>query len=912
MRLTSGMVFGLLTLIGAGQASAQTRIVTGRVTDSLTSEAVTSGQVSVLGTTVAATVKDDGTFTVAVPARDVTLSVRSIGFKRRDVSVPVSQNAVQVTLQRDYFQLEAIVVTGQATGIERKNLAHAVATVSADQLVKAPTASVEEALQGKLAGAQILSNTGAPGGGQRVRLRGVTSIIGSSTPLYVVDGVIISDVSISPGINLITRASGSAGIATGDRGTISQENPVDRVADINPNEIENVEVLKGAAASAIYGSKASNGVIIITTKRGRNGAPQFSVTQRVGTSRLANRIGYRTFTSLKDAARAFGATAGDTISGTPGAPGVGWTPGYTPYDFEDMLYNEKPAGYETSISVNGGTDNTRYFASGLAKHEGGVVHNTYAEKQSLRLNLDQQAGSRVSFQANTEVVRTESDRGLTGNDNSGTAYGFVIHKTPNFFDMRATCPDNTKQAFCDGGIYTQDPYSNSNALQTASLFKNRETVWRAITSGRVQLDAIQTPQHTLRFSGTGGADVFTQKNVVISPPELFFEPTDGFAGTYGLSFSQNLNLNLSGNAVHTFKPSGGSFTATTQFGVQVETRDLNVSRSVAQNLLGGVMSIQAGTSKVASEDHQRAEDFGLFAQEEFLTLQDRLLFTLGVRADQSSNNGDPTKVFYYPKSSLSYRMPKFVGPVDELKLRLAFGQSGNQPIYGAKFTTLTTGNIGPLGGFQTAAAAGDPIIVPERQRELEGGFDATLFGSRANVEFTVYEKRISDLILNQQLAPSTGFTSQQINGGVLRTRGLETSLSLVGIQSATVQWSTRFNFALSRAKIVELPVPGFVIGAFQTGAFRIDTTTHYVLPGSRQVVDASSPTTLWGNDTLPGANAGTVVINPHPIGQMTPKFTLGMSNDVTYKAVKLYWLWDWQDGGMLGAGAFRHNEISRD
>ncbi len=902
MRSKSGLLAAVLLVMGLAQASAQTRIVTGKVSDSLSNELVTSGQVSVQGTTISSTVKDDGTFTIAVPARDVVLQVRSIGYKRRDVPVTAAQNSIQVNLERDYFQLEAIVVTGQATGIERKNLANAVASVTAEQITKAPVASVEEALQGKMAGAQILQNSGAPGGGNRVRLRGVTSILGATNPLYVVDGVIISDAAIASGTNFVSKASSST------LTSLSQDNPVNRVADLNPNEIENVEVLKGAAASAIYGSKASNGVIIITTKRGRVGAPQFQINQKFGTSRLSNRIGSRYFRTLAEAQSAF--TQG--VVATGGA-GLGWTAGYTPFDFEDELYNEKPFNYETSLSVNGGTENTKYFASGLVKHDGGVVHNTYDEKEALRLNLDQTVSSRVSFRANTEVLRTENDRGLTGNDNTGTAYGFVIHKTPNFYDMRATCPDGSRQAFCDGGVYPTNPYSNSNALQTASLFKNKEQVWRMLAGGSVTVDAIQSAQHTLRLSATGGADVFTQKNVVVSPPELFFEPTDGFSGTYGLGFAQNLNMNINANAVHTFKPSSAAFAATTQFGVQYETRDLNISRQFAQNLLGGVLSLQAGTSLQGEEVRERVEDFGFFGQEEFLTLGEKLLLTVGVRGDQSSNNGDTQKLFYYPKAAASYRLLKVFPQVDELKLRAAYGQSGNQPVYGAKFSNLTTTQIGPQGGFQTSNTFGATNIRPERQREIEGGFDATFAGSRANLEFTVYEKRINDLLLNRGVPSSLGYTTIQVNGGVLRTRGLEMSLNLVGIQTPTTTWSTRFNFAKSKSRVLGLPVPAFPISTLQTGAFRIDTATGYIVPGLGTVVDASGITTLWGNDTLPGSMAGpvTLISGGRPIGDITPKFTLSMANDVSYRALKVYWLWDWQNGGMLASGAWRHNEISR-
>ncbi|MBI4420189.1 MAG: SusC/RagA family TonB-linked outer membrane protein, partial [Gemmatimonadetes bacterium] len=766
-----------LFLLAAGHVSAQTRIVTGRVVDSLSGEPITSGQVQVLGTTVTGTVKDDGTFTVAVPVRDVTISIRSIGYKRREVAAPASSSTVQATLERDYFQLEAIVVTGQATGIERRNLANAVSTVTAEDLVKSPTGSIEQALQGKMAGAQILQTSGAPGGGMRVRLRGVTSILGEAQPLYVVDGVIISDVAISPGTNIVSRASG--GLANQGRDAGQQESPINRVADLNPNEIESVEVLKGAAASAIYGSKASNGVIIITTKRGRVGAPQFSVTQRLGIpDQSYHGVGYRILPDSASARNDWGTLADQY-----------WRPNYTPYNHEDYIYNHHPLSYETAASVSGGTETTRYFASGLVKHEGGVITNTFADKQSLRLNLDQAVGSRLSFSANTQVIRNESDRGLTGNDNAGTSYGMTVNKTPNFIDLRQR-PD---------GSWPINPFASSNFLHTASLFKANETVWRVLTSGRAQLDAIATPQHTLRFLANGGADVFTQKDVVISPPELQYEDDDGLLGTYSLTFSQNLNLNVNANAVHTFKPTSGAFSASTSFGVQYETRDLSTSRSVARNLLGGVMAVTAGTQILAAEDHTRVEDFGIFAQEEFLTLGEKLLLTVGGRADQSSNNGDPTKLFFYPKASASYRLTSMPGPIDELKLRAAFGQSGNQPRYGQKFTQLSSGVIGGLGGFQVGTEAGASDLHPERQREIEGGFDATLFGSRANLEVTAYEKKITDLITRRALVPTTGFSFENFNGGTLRTRGLEVSLNLVPVQKATSTWNTRFNFALTRS-----------------------------------------------------------------------------------------------------------------
>src|SRR6185503_14937970 len=335
----------------------------------------------------------------------------------------------------DYFQLEAIVVTGAATGVERKNLANAVATVNAAQMATVPTATVEQAINGKLAGADIQTRSGAPGGGVTVRLRGVTSLTGAYTPLYVVDGVVLSDVAVPPGLNPITLSSTGTAIGT------TAENPVNRVADLVPENIENVEVLKGASASAIYGSRASNGVILITTKRGRVGAPQFNLTQRFGYFQLTHRTTSRQFTSLADAQTAFPGTTATTYG--DGA--------FHDHDLE--LSGNSPLSYETSCNVNGGTENTRYFASSTIKHDGGIVIGTYYDKQSLRLNLDQNAGSRVTMSFSNELTHTQSGRGLFGNDNDGTSFYYVLPYTPSFVDLRATCPDGSRQSQCKGGVY---------------------------------------------------------------------------------------------------------------------------------------------------------------------------------------------------------------------------------------------------------------------------------------------------------------------------------------------------------------------------------------------------------------------------------------------------------------------------
>jgi TonB-dependent starch-binding outer membrane protein SusC len=529
--------------------------------------------------------------------------------------------------------------------------------------------------------------------------------------------------------------------------------------------------------------------------------------------------------------------------------------------------------------MSGGTETTQYHASALVKHEGGIISNTFADKRSLRLNLDQTATSRVKLAVGAELINTTGDKGLTINENNNSSLYASLANTPSFFDMRATCPDGTRQAQCTGGVYA-NPYVSSNALQTAAQLKNRENVWRLIATGRVSVDAVTTPRHSLRLIANGGSDFFSQENEVFSPPNLLFEPLDGLLGTSVASNSSNLNYNLNANAVYTYRTAGGS-SFTTQFGTQYETRELKIHRTLAANLVGGLQLITSGTTVVVDADHQYVKDFGFFAQEEFLTMGERLLLTLGLRADQSSNNGDPDKLFYYPKASVSYRIPSLArGVIDELKLRAAYGESGNQPLYGQKYTELRGLNVGgvPASLIQTSAA--DVNIVPERQREIEAGLDATLFKGRGRLEVTGYQKRITDLLLGRGLAPSFGFTSEFVSGGVLRTRGLELTISGVPIQSRNFQWTPRLSFHSYRSKIVELPVPKFGGCGFGGGSVRIE--------------EGRSPTQVFGDDSLPD---GTHVCQA--IGDLSPDYTLQLSNDLRYKSVSLSFLWDRQKGGLL-------------
>jgi TonB-linked SusC/RagA family outer membrane protein len=839
--------------LGVRRARAQAHVITGRVTSAQTGSPIASASVSVLGTVIVAQTNEGGEYSLAAPVGAANLLVKAVGYKRRRISVSADQSTADVSLEQDVFNLEAVVVTGQATAIARQNLANAVATVTPEQLSRAPTPTVESALQGKIPGALVEANSGAPGGGAQIRLRGISTINGAVAPLIVVDGLVISNDAISSNLNAVTNAAGGGNAS-------NQDDPVNRFADLNPADIANVEVLKGASAAAIYGSEAANGVIIITTKRGRAGRPQFTLTQRFGQFRVASKLGQRRFTDSADAVSAFGDSAfvGQLCAG--GCPF---------YDFEQELYGQHSMSFETDGSVSGGTAQTSYYVSGLVKRDGGIAPNTGYEKQSVRANLDQLLGSRFQLSMGTQVIHSLANRGISNNDNSGTSTYMVLPFTPSFLNLE---PVN--------GVYPYNPFpgNGSNPLQTFAFLKNAEDLWRVLGTAKLTADVIQTGPNQLRFSLSGGVDYFSMRNDILSPATLNYEDADGQPGTVVLGKSSDTRLNLLGSAIYTYAPASGRFSATTSAGFQYQTQEQNVSNTVGRSILAGQQNVNQASSITVNQNETPVRSLGMYGQEEFLSLDQRLLVTVGVRADRSSVNGDTRKLYFFPKGAASYRFVSPFSGLSEVKVRAAVGQTGNPPLFGQKFTSEGSGTIGGLFGTTVGVNAGATDIKPERQTEIEGGFDATLANERATLSFTYYNKTITDLLLVARVAPSTGRTNRIFNGGKLRNIGQEAALAVSPLQGANLNWIVRATFSRNRSKVVELPVPAFNTGGFATslGAFRIEQ-------GKSATQIVGTPLDAQGNPTV--------------VGDQEPDFRMAFSSDLKWSAWSLGFLWDWKKGG---------------
>lgn len=851
-RLFLALTFLLAFLLNATSLAAQERVLTGTVIDGETGQRVPFAQVVIPGTAIGTATDDNGVFRLdGVPSEPFTLQVQRLGFRTREMTVPPSEDNVEVVLAFDYLQAEEIVVTGRATTTERRNAAISVATVSATEIQRVPAQTIEKALQGKVAGADIQANSGAPGGGIQVDLRGVSSIIGASEPLYVVDGVIVSNVAIPNNQIVVTEAN------VGSNTSPLQTDQVNRIADVNPNDIERIEILKGSAASTIYGSKASNGVILITTKSGQPGPTRVDLTQRFGVFDLSEKLDYRSFQGepVEEVVRVFGEAAR-----APFLQGRF-------FDHEEELAGRNDLSAETILSLSGGDENTTFFASGLIKNDEGVVINTGYEKQSIRLNLEQLLGDRWEVGVSTNILHSEAQRGLFNNDNFLITPYFALPFIPRFYDLDQR-PDGTFPPPLPGGA------SPSNPLQTFELMQNEEDVWRLLGAADLTVDVWSNDAQTLQLVSNGGLDWFRQKNDLLFPPELFFEPSDGQSGTSLLTEGDNLNLNGSVNLVHEYSPT--AYRARTSGGFQYEERELEISRIVSQDLTAGQPNVGSGTSIQVSERKERVEDFGFYVQEELLMLDERLALTGAVRGEQSSSNGDTEKLFWYPKANIAYRIPEPMNRIDEIKLRLAYGESGNQPLFGQKFISLdATRNIAGEPGLSINPQIGDPAIKPERTKEIEGGIDAALFGGNARLDLTAYQQNITDLLLERQLAPSSGGDTQFFNGGELRVRGFEAAFAVTPVQTEDFIWLSRTTFYMDRSEITELPVPSFTFAGFGTslGAFGIQ--------------EGEPPTQI----------VGFVGGELTDIGDINPDFKMGFVNEIIWKGVNVYSLWDWQRGG---------------
>jgi TonB-dependent starch-binding outer membrane protein SusC len=837
-------------------AVAQLRPVAGIIVDSK-EHPIAGATVLVEGRSQGTVTDESGKFKISVP-QNGTIIVTFTGYRSQVIKWNGSTD-LKINLVEDIARLDEIVVTGLSTSVKRRNLANNVATISATQLNGvAPSQTFDQALNGKISGATIVSNTGAPGGGLSVKLRGVTSVYGNTQPLYIIDGVFVDNSSTSAGLNFVTGAQAGGSL------TSNQDNPSGRISDINAEDIENIEILKGASAAAIYGSRAAAGVIIVTTKKGHAGRTKVTFSQDLGFIKASKLLGVRQFTAQTAAS-----LSPDSLQG------VKYAAEFTAakakgqlYDYEKELYGNTGFARNTLVSVSGGNDKTTFYLSAGEKDEQGIVQNTGYRNTSLRLNIDHHISDNIKVGISTNYLNTSADRGFSGNDNAGVTLGIALSSTPEFAQLH---PDQF-------GNYPNNPFAASNPLQTVALMKNHEGVNRIITGAGLEILFQKSEKSTTKFLGGGGFDFYSLQTNALFPGELQFQSVN--KGTSLQGFTTNLNTNFILSFVNTYTASR-NLTLTSSAGFTMEDGAYNNLLDAATQVISGQSNVNQAGSLTATQFRTQFQNQGIYVQEE-ASIIDAITATAGIRFDRSSNNGDATKFYAYPKAGLSWNLTHS-GILDpngfftNFKLRAAYGEANNTPAYGSKFTEMSVSNIGGLPGSLIGLQEGQPNIEPERQSEFEAGFDFSVLKGRLSFEATYYKKNIYNFLMQANPPASSGFSTEWVNAGDLQNQGVELSLSARPLSTRNVVWNTTFNFWLNRSLVTRLITPSTPQGSFG-----------YVL-GSYQIQQGESATQILG--LAPGGNIVKW-------GDAEPTFQMNTYNEITFmNRLSLRFLLHWKDGG---------------
>lgn len=838
---------------------------------------------------------DNGQFVITVANENAVLQITYVGFKSKEIAV--RSGNMNIILESDSGSMSDIVVVGYGTQ-KKSDLTGSVSSVKGSDLTRLPTQRVDQALQGRAAGVMVQNTDGAPGGNATIRVRGGNSITGGNNALVVVDGI--------QGVNITT---------------------------INPNDIESLEVLKDASATAIYGARGANGVILITTKRGVSGKPAFNYGLSIGQQKLNKKLDLM---RAGDYARKSNAWAA-TQNGTPSAPIEPVLPftkeqidaldagGGT--DWQNELYRSGLM-QNHQLSISGGSESVRYFVSGGYVNQQGIVLNTQYTRYNLRSNLDLKLNRWLTAGVNLNVIK---DKGNVPPVGEGTRFGDILGQvintvarfdpiTPvyaadgnyNFKALRAG-PDGTK-SYADNDVW--NPVAT--ALETQSEKNN------IINEISTFLDFKLLKGLSLRITGAASLTSNDDKHFYSSKTQ----PGRGVSGVGDLAenkyeYFQNSNI-LS--YTNTFA-SKHALTITAVAEQQlIESKGTFITAQ-------GFFSDETGINDLggASQINQRNNSFAKQTINSYLgrinySFGDKYMITASYRADGSSVFGANNKWGYFPSAAAAWRVSeeafiKDLQFISTLKLRGSWGKTGNQAIQ--PYQTLATiasdynypydGNSEPNIGFGLDRAA-NPNLKWETTEQSNIGIDLGFFQDRVTATVDVYRKTTRDLLLNKQVEAYTGFTTILSNVGSIENKGLEISVGGRPVAGRNFRWSTGANISFNRGLVLALlddePLAirtntgggyqiygsGFSLKYLQVGQ-PLDQMRGYVNLGTWSEAEAEEARQMgqapgeakWkdvnGDGRINRTGDGNEVI-----GNATPKFIYGWNNSISYKDFDLTFL----------------------
>lgn len=750
-KLLASIFLFLLITPGIFAQSSTTYTITGSVIAE-NGEPLPGANINIINTVLGTSTNADGEFEFSATLRpdEYRFRVTFIGYSPTLVTATLGNDPNvelgSIELQPDIIGSEEIVVTGTTGAVSKQQLGNSISSVNVDAIQSSGASQIDQAISGKVAGALVQQNSGDPAGGISIRLRGPSSLLGSADPLYIVDGVIVNNDSPE----LI------------DIGGTAQN----RLVDINPNDIERIEVVKGAAAAALYGSRANNGVVQIFTKRGQSGEPKFTYNANVQIHNIRKTIPVNEAQVNND--------------GTP-------NPDIQRFDFQDFIFRTA-VGTDQNLSISGGSEDTRYFVSGSYFSNEGIVEGNNFERTTARLNLDQTLTNWATLSIGLNYSNSNSVEIPNGGLNSsfGALTGFIFG--PNTFDPR---PDPETGEFPQNAVL-------ANPLEVIEKYDFTQDIDRIIGNAKLTL----LPFDDVSVDYTIGLDTYDQASRAFIPSGTSAPGLGtGFGRRAERGFLQlNNDLNIRYNS---FLTDDLELTALVGGSIQYEEVEQFASQSTQFspfiNVVGGGSNFDQ-----PGEFLSEIAIYGIFAQQT-LGFRDRYFLTAAGRFDASSVFGPDDRWQFFPKVSGSYVLSnesfwkenvsrEFISSI---KFRGSLGASGGQTSIGAfdRFTTFSPQSISGRSALLPSTQQGALDVKPERQTEIEFGADLGFLNDRLAVEFTWFNQEVDDLLLFRSAAPSSGFLSQLGNFGELTNEGIELLVRAVPVNTSKVRWTTTATFS---------------------------------------------------------------------------------------------------------------------
>ncbi len=929
---TAAVLLAIAASIAAAQAGTA---ISGRIT-SEQGAPLPGASVFLVNLNIGTQTNDAGRYTFLVSGarangQTATLTARVIGYTAKSVSVVLTAGTTitqDFTLATNALRLGEVVVTGAGTSTTRERLTTTINTVDSSALRRVvQPQNVVSALAAQAPNVQVRTQSGEPGASAYIQIRGATSVTGTNQPLFVVDGQPIdnSTTPTEPG-NTGPNGGGQGG------GTVT----TNRASDINPADIESIDILKGGAAAAIYGARAANGVVLITTKRGRPGPTRYTLssTNTFDKPQLPNLV-QSSYSQGNDEKQAVCSAVNCSL---PSASWGALLPAGTPvYHHETELFDTGITS-DNNLQISGGGDRTTFFGSGSLMAQNGYFKgpNNKYNRASVRLKGTQQVSSKLSIGANLSYVDDRGKYVQRGSNTSGLMLGAL--RTPPEF--------NNENTYTATGV--QRPYRFPNPGSAAALAArphydnpffvlddpgNRSELGRSISN----VNADWNPLGWLNVAYTLGGDYYSDSRLQALPFTSAAQPL----GRIVRNDINNLEIdhNLVATAKRTFND---HLDGTLTVGQNLNSRRFRSNLDIGTTLIAPVpFDLQNTLKQTGAEFRSLRHIQAYFAQGE-IDLYNQLVLNVGIRDDGFSTFGAANRRATYPKASAAWTFSNLLNGGDRTsdfsygKLRIAYGETGREPpvystVNGYEFNTIATGGFGDQlnptingqGGVSSSLQLGNPNLRPERNRETEVGGDFAFFNSKADLSATYYKKRSSDVILAVPVSASVfGALSRYANAASIRNEGVELTLNLHPIQMENAAWDVGVLFGRNRGNVTNLAGPQFV--PYNSEGFQgaIGSSTVGFAPGvirGSDFVRCGRPLTLDDGtnvDQTCGASAnakhalylgadGLPIADPtdRVIADPNPKYTMSYSTSLkVWKKLSFSGLLDVRKGGSVWNG----------